>query len=72
MSMAGNPPSGDGFHGDDALGDVIDENPPDRGLLKTEHAANALVDLVNASPGMLTTVLCAPPLVRKLDNLSWE
>ena len=54
LSMIGTNPPGDGYHGDDALGDVVLEgiDPVDITLLKDGHAAIAINQLVTKYPGM--------------------
>ena len=51
MSLLGKLGDLSGFHGNDGLGDIVDENPPDKILLKEEHAANALVRIINENSG---------------------
>ena len=53
VSMLGKGSSLSGYHGDDGLGDVPDQYAPSEDLLTNEHAANALVRLVNKYPGKL-------------------
>jgi len=47
-------------HGKNGLGGFQDEHPPDMKLLKKQHAASAIVDIVNAHPGEITLVALAP------------
>ena len=44
---------GNGFHGDDGLGDAPDDCLPDRSLVQKEHAVNKLISLANEYPGNL-------------------
>lgn len=48
------------FHGLDGLGEVEDIPHPDLSLLKTEHAVNALIRLINEHPGEITLVPIGP------------
>ena len=48
------------FHGLDGLGDVKDIPHPDMSLLKSEHAVNALIRLINEHPGEITLVPIGP------------
>jgi len=48
------------FHGLDGLGDVEDIPHPDMSLLKSEHAVNALIRLINEHPGEITLVPIGP------------
>ena len=48
------------FHGKDGMGDVKDIPNPDMSLLKTEHAVNALIRIVNEHPGEITLVPLGP------------
>lgn len=48
------------FHGKDGLGDVKDIPDPDMSLLKTEHAVNAMIRIVNEHPGEITLVPLGP------------
>jgi inosine-uridine nucleoside N-ribohydrolase len=50
------PPSDDYF-GKDGFGDFDFPDPPDPSqLLQSEHAVNALIDIVNNNPGMYNEV----------------
>ncbi|XP_050408801.1 nucleoside hydrolase isoform X2 [Patella vulgata] len=48
------------FHGKDGLGDVTWEGEIDTSLIQQEHAVQALIRLVNQSPGEITLVALAP------------
>lgn len=48
------------FHGLDGLGDVEDIPHPDMSLLKSEHAVNTLIRLINKYPGEITLVPIGP------------
>ncbi|XP_068750044.1 nucleoside hydrolase-like [Montipora capricornis] len=48
------------FHGHDGLGDAEGIPHPDMSLLKSEHAVNALIRLVNEHPGEITLVAMGP------------
>ncbi|KAL9981520.1 hypothetical protein ACROYT_G010228 [Oculina patagonica] len=48
------------FHGVDGMGDVEDIPHPDMSLLKSEHAVNALIRLVDQHPGEITLVPIGP------------
>ena len=51
VSLLGEGRSLCGYHGNDGLGDVIHSHEPSEHLVKDQHAANALVSLVNKYPG---------------------
>lgn len=46
--------------GSNGLGGYEAENPPSLDLVKQQHAAQAIVDIVNAHPGEITLVALAP------------
>ncbi|XP_076108857.1 nucleoside hydrolase-like [Mytilus galloprovincialis] len=48
------------YHGNDGLGDAQNHEPVDITMIKTEHAVNALLQLVNENPGEITLVALAP------------
>lgn len=68
--MVGMPPEEVHVHGDDGMGDWP-ERPPVRGEIEPEHAALALVRLINEAPGELTLIALGPltnlALAIKLD-----
>ncbi len=51
-SLSGLPPSGDGFHGIDSLGDVPHLFPGDVSLLQPQHSSIALLELAKKHKGM--------------------
>ncbi|MFN8377537.1 MAG: nucleoside hydrolase [Anaerolineae bacterium] len=64
------PPEEAHVHGDDGMGDWP-ERPPVRGQVEREHAAQALVRLINQYPGEMTLIALGPltnlALALKLD-----
>lgn len=59
-SMLGELTPASHFHGHDGLGDAEGIPYPDMSLLKSEHAVNALIRLVNEYPGEITLVAMGP------------
>ncbi|XP_052790179.1 pyrimidine-specific ribonucleoside hydrolase RihA-like [Mya arenaria] len=52
--------SSDYYHGSDGLGDVPDPEAPDKSLIQSEHAVNALIRLSKKYKGELSLVCLAP------------
>ena len=53
VSMLGVGSAMTGYHGDDGLGDVLDEDPVKTDeILQKQHAVQALIQLVNQNPGV--------------------
>ncbi|WAR30402.1 URH2-like protein [Mya arenaria] len=50
----------DYYHGSDGLGDVPDPEAPDKSLIQSEHAVNALIRLSKKYKGELSLVCLAP------------
>ncbi|XP_044728304.1 uridine nucleosidase 1-like isoform X2 [Chrysoperla carnea] len=48
------------YYGYDGLGDFEFPNPPDLGIIKSEHAVNALIRLVRENPGEITIFALGP------------
>lgn len=59
-SLLGDVTSASHFHGLDGLGDAEGIPDPDTTLLKSEHAVNALIRLINDHPSEITLVAIGP------------